>query len=183
MDQIIPLFFTVIWGPVDVQLLGEFLNLPVSPVRRPAARHLLRALAAQPGTGGDEWLSALQKINSDEALGPVVAAELDQLLSTGLLADDGTVTGAAVVGFPSPALFGCMIGGMAFAILSPEPVGVPRWINDLGQVGVGIVVAGNFDWQALAALSGDLVSILVINFATLVLSLFAGVPLLLHGVG
>lgn len=97
MDQIIPLFFNVIWGPVDVQLLGEFLNLPVSPVRRKAARHLLHALAAQPGTGGDEWLGALQKISTDENLGPAVAAELDRLLSTGLLTDDGTVTGSAVV--------------------------------------------------------------------------------------
>jgi hypothetical protein len=61
MDQIIPLFFTVIWGPVYVRLLGEFLNLPVGPVRRAAGRQLLRALATQPGTGGDEWLSALQR--------------------------------------------------------------------------------------------------------------------------
>ncbi|HEX9228861.1 MAG TPA: PD-(D/E)XK nuclease family protein [Arthrobacter sp.] len=97
MDQIIPLFFNVIWGPVDVQLLGEFLNLPVSPVRRAAARHLLRALAAQPGTGGDEWLSALQKISADDTLGPAVAADLDRLLSTGLLTDDGTVSGSTVV--------------------------------------------------------------------------------------
>ncbi|MET3203948.1 UNVERIFIED_ORG: hypothetical protein ABIB21_000724 [Arthrobacter sp. UYEF13] len=97
IDQIIPLFFNVIWGPVDVQLLGEFLNLPVSPVRRGAARHLLHALAAQPGTGGYEWLGALQKISADENIGTVVAAELDQLLSTGLLTDDGTVSGSAVV--------------------------------------------------------------------------------------
>ncbi|WP_426939272.1 PD-(D/E)XK nuclease family protein [Pseudarthrobacter sp. S3] len=97
IDQIIPLFFNVIWAPVDVQLLGEFLNLPVGPVRRAAARHLLRALAAQPGTGGEEWLAALQKISADENLGSAVAAELDQLLSTGLLTDDGTVSGSAVV--------------------------------------------------------------------------------------
>ncbi|MDR6415583.1 hypothetical protein [Pseudarthrobacter sulfonivorans] len=62
VDKIIPLFFDVIWGPVDVQLLGEFLNLPVSPLRGSAARHLLRALAAQPGPGGDDWRVALQKI-------------------------------------------------------------------------------------------------------------------------
>ncbi|MCU1325411.1 MAG: nuclease family protein, partial [Bryobacterales bacterium] len=97
LDQIIPLFFNVIWWPVDVQLLGEFLNLPVSPVRRGAARHLLRALSAQPGTGGEEWLRALQNISSDETLGPGVAAELDLLLSTGLLTDDGTVSGSTVV--------------------------------------------------------------------------------------
>ncbi|WP_211877014.1 PD-(D/E)XK nuclease family protein [Pseudarthrobacter albicanus] len=97
LDQIIPLFFNVIWGPVDVQLLGEFLNLPVSPVRRGAARHLLRALSAQPGTGGEEWLRALANISSDETLGPGVAAELDLLLSTGLLTDDGTVSGSTVV--------------------------------------------------------------------------------------
>jgi ATP-dependent helicase/nuclease subunit B len=97
LDQIIPLFFNVIWGPVDVQLLGEFLNLPVSPVPRSAARHLLNALAAQPGTGGDKWVGALQNIRADENLGPDVAAELDQLLSAELLTDDGTVTGSAVV--------------------------------------------------------------------------------------
>lgn len=97
LDQIIPLFFNVIWGPVDVQLLGEFLNLPVSPVRRGAARHLLRALSAQPGTGGGEWLRALADISSDATLGPVLAAELDLLLSTGLLTDDGTVSGSTVV--------------------------------------------------------------------------------------
>ena len=38
IDQIIPLFFNVIWRPADVQLLGEFLNLPVGPARRAAAR-------------------------------------------------------------------------------------------------------------------------------------------------
>ncbi|WP_432396482.1 PD-(D/E)XK nuclease family protein [Pseudarthrobacter sp. L19] len=97
IDQIIPLFFNVIWGPADVQLLGEFLNLPVGPVRHAAARHLLHALSKQPGTGGEEWLAALQKISTDETLGPAVAAELDQLLSTGLLTDDGTVSGSAVV--------------------------------------------------------------------------------------
>jgi ATP-dependent helicase/nuclease subunit B len=97
VDQIIPLFFNVIWAPVDVQLLGEFLNLPVSPVRRAAGRHLLRALAAQPGTGGEEWLGALQKISSDESLGPDIASELDVMLSTGLLPDEGTVSGSAVV--------------------------------------------------------------------------------------
>ncbi|MHA7223103.1 PD-(D/E)XK nuclease family protein [Arthrobacter sp. RHLT1-20] len=97
VDQIIPLFFNVIWAPVDVQLLSEFLNLPVSPVRRGAGRQLLRALAAQPGTGGEAWLAALQEISSDETLGPDMAAELDLLLSAGLLADDGTVSGSAVV--------------------------------------------------------------------------------------
>jgi hypothetical protein len=97
IDQIIPLFFNVIWRPADVQLLGEFLYLPVGPVRRAAARHLLHALSKQPGTGGQEWLAALQKISTDEHLGPAVAAELDQLLSTGLLTDDATVSGSAVV--------------------------------------------------------------------------------------
>lgn len=97
LDQIIPLFFTVIWGPVDVQLLGEFLNLPVGPVRRGAARHLLRALSAQPGTGGEAWLRALQDIGSDDTLGPDLAAELDRLFSAGLLRDDGTVSGSTVV--------------------------------------------------------------------------------------
>ncbi len=98
VDQIIPLFFNVIWGPVDVQLLGEFLNLPVSPVRRGAGRQLLRALAAQPGTGGEEWLAALQEISSRRDPRPRHGRQSWTFCSApGCCADDGTVSGSAVV--------------------------------------------------------------------------------------
>ncbi|NKX53026.1 RecB family exonuclease [Arthrobacter mobilis] len=99
-DQIIPLFLEVIWGPVNVQLLGEFLSLPVypGPVRAKAARALQKALAEEPGTGGPAWQQALQEIAGEAELGPELAAELDGLFSTGLLLEDSNVSGAELAG-------------------------------------------------------------------------------------
>lgn len=98
-DQIIPLFMEVIWGPANVQLLGEFLSLPVfpGPVRRKAARALLKALAAEPGTGGTAWRTAIEKIAEQPDLGPDMAAELDALFSSQLLSEEQGVSGAELV--------------------------------------------------------------------------------------
>lgn len=95
IDQIIPLFFNVIWAPADVQLLAEFMSLPISPVRRSAARKVLHALTQQPGTGGDAWTKALAEISNSDNLGPTVAAELDELFNSSLLTE-GEATGADV---------------------------------------------------------------------------------------
>ncbi|WP_104138795.1 PD-(D/E)XK nuclease family protein [Arthrobacter sp. ZGTC131] len=92
-DQLIPLFFEVIWAPADVQLLAELLTLPGSPVRGAAARHLLGALRAEPGTGGEAWTAAISAIAADEHLGPDLAAALDRLFCTGLLIEDNGVSG------------------------------------------------------------------------------------------
>jgi hypothetical protein len=86
-DQLIPLFFELVWEPVDVHLLAEFLTLEDSPVKRRAARHLLRALSREPGTRGPVWDAAIRAIGEDETLGPELAATLDRLFSTGLLPD------------------------------------------------------------------------------------------------
>ena len=93
-DQIIPLFLEVIWGPVNVRLLGEFLSLPLSPVRAKAAGMLQKALTAEPGTGGAAWQEALQNIAEDSELGSLVAADLDWLFNTGLLLDENDLSGA-----------------------------------------------------------------------------------------
>lgn len=96
-DQIIPLFMEVIWGPVNVQLLGEFLSLPGGPVRGLAARELLKALRKEPGTGGSAWQHALENIAAEPRLGPERAAEFDSLFSQGLLTEEDGVTGAQLV--------------------------------------------------------------------------------------
>lgn len=95
-DQIIPLFLEVIWEPVNVQLLGEFLSLPGSPVPRQAARALLRALANEPGTGGPAWQHALSEIAAEPKLGPGTAGQLDALFSRELLPEQGPVSGEEV---------------------------------------------------------------------------------------
>lgn len=92
-DQLIPLFFELIWAPVDVRLLGEFLSLPATPVKRAAVRHLLRALRQAPGTGGEAWQEAVQVIAEDEHLGSGLAGTLDRLFRTELL-NGGTASGA-----------------------------------------------------------------------------------------
>lgn len=92
-DQLIPLFFEVIWSPPNVQLLGELLTLPGSPVRRVAARHILEALKQEPGTGGDAWKAAITAIAADPQLGPELAATLDRLFCTGVLVEDEDVRG------------------------------------------------------------------------------------------
>lgn len=95
-DQIIPLFMEIIWGPANVQLLSEFLSLPVSPVRRAAGRELLKALKAEPGTGGDAWSAALEEIAKLADLDAGTAAELDSLFSRDLLIEQDGVSGAQV---------------------------------------------------------------------------------------
>ncbi|MET4589793.1 PD-(D/E)XK nuclease family protein [Arthrobacter sp. 754] len=92
-DQSIPLFFEVIWSPVSVQLLAELLSLPGSPVRRRPARHLLGALKAEPGVGGDAWAAAIANIEGDERLGPDVSGVLDDVFSAGLLVEETNVSG------------------------------------------------------------------------------------------
>ncbi|WP_353711467.1 PD-(D/E)XK nuclease family protein [Arthrobacter sp. K5] len=93
-DQLIPLFFEVIWSPPNVQLLGELLTLPGSPVRRAAARHILEALKQEPGTGGEAWKAAISAIAADPQLGSELAATLDGLFCTGVLVEDEDVSGA-----------------------------------------------------------------------------------------
>jgi ATP-dependent helicase/nuclease subunit B len=92
-DQLIPLFFEVIWSPVNVQLLSELLSLPGSPIRRDAAWYLLGALKAEPGIGGDAWSAAIAAIEGDEKLGPDVAGVLDNVFNTDLLVEDENVSG------------------------------------------------------------------------------------------
>jgi ATP-dependent helicase/nuclease subunit B len=95
-DQLIPLFFEVMWSPPNVQLLGELLTLPGSPVRRAAARHILEALKQGPGTGGDAWKAAISAIAAEPQLGPELAATLDRLFCTEVLVEDNDVSGTGL---------------------------------------------------------------------------------------
>lgn len=95
-DQIIPLFMEIIWGPANVQLLSEFLALPVSPVRRDAGRELLKALKEEPGTGGEAWNVALQAIAELPDCDREQASELDELFSRNLLIEHHGVSGTQI---------------------------------------------------------------------------------------
>lgn len=60
--QLLFLAFSLIWKPLDVYALLEFLAHPMSPLPRYASSMLAEAVASQPGIGGEKWQAALKKI-------------------------------------------------------------------------------------------------------------------------
>ena len=55
IHQLLPLTLALSWEPVDPRLLLDFLNLPLGPLPRRAARALAEALAREPGLGSTSW--------------------------------------------------------------------------------------------------------------------------------
>ncbi len=64
--QILQLVFALQWKPLDPARLLEFLQLPLSPIRRHAGRKLAVAVAAAPGIGSEEWREAIEKSLEDD---------------------------------------------------------------------------------------------------------------------
>lgn len=60
--QALPLALEMCWEPVDMNRLLDFLTHPVGPFSRPARSRLARAVAKQPGIGGEAWMAAKAKI-------------------------------------------------------------------------------------------------------------------------
>jgi hypothetical protein len=61
--QVLPLALELLWKPVDVHRVLEFLTHPYGPFRRKARWMLARTYAAQPGYGGEGWAAAKQSIS------------------------------------------------------------------------------------------------------------------------
>ncbi len=59
--QLLPLTLELMWQPLDVNSLLEFLTHSMVPIDWLAARSLAQAVAATPGIGGEAWKSALNK--------------------------------------------------------------------------------------------------------------------------
>lgn len=60
--QVLPLALELLWQPVDVHRVLEFLTHPYGPFRRKARWMLARAYASQPGYGGEAWAAAKESI-------------------------------------------------------------------------------------------------------------------------
>lgn len=58
--QLLPLALALRWKPFSPIVMLEFLTAPLSPVHPAMARHLIHALAEQPGIGGPCWQNALE---------------------------------------------------------------------------------------------------------------------------
>lgn len=64
--QVLPFAFEMAWRPIDPKRLAEFLTLDGGPIPFMVARHLLDALAEQPGIGGPLWREAWKNIYQNE---------------------------------------------------------------------------------------------------------------------
>lgn len=60
--QALGLALELCWAPLDVGRLVDFLTHPVGPFSRKARTSLAKAVAEQPGIGGDAWREAKSKI-------------------------------------------------------------------------------------------------------------------------
>lgn len=65
-QQALPLALELCWSPLDVNRLLDFLTHPVGPFSRPARGKLARAVAKQPGIGGEAWNAAKAKLTTGE---------------------------------------------------------------------------------------------------------------------
>jgi len=59
--QILPLALSLRWGPLDPEILLQFLQLPISPLPRKFGRRLAAVVAENPGIGGPLWKAVLEK--------------------------------------------------------------------------------------------------------------------------
>lgn len=83
----------------------------------------------------------------------------------------------ALVGLPSPVLFGALLGGVLYAVLGRERLALPASFFTVGQAIVGVTIGSLVDGPTLGALSHDLVPILGACVATLLISVVGGYAL------
>lgn len=83
----------------------------------------------------------------------------------------------ALVGLPSPVLFGSLFGGVAYAVLGRERLAVPATCFMVGQAIIGVTIGSLVDAPTLRTLSHDLVPILGACVATLLISVIGGYAL------
>lgn len=93
----------------------------------------------------------------------------------GLLAVTAGVTvPLTVAGVPSAALFAALVVGIALALLSLGPAGVPRPLGLAAQGTLGVYIGTMVQDDALGSLGDDWAIVLAIAVSTLVLSVAAG---------
>ena len=62
--QVVPLAMALLWEPLDVVGLLEFLTHPVCPIRAYARHRIAEKIAAAPGIGGPQWEQTLAEIRA-----------------------------------------------------------------------------------------------------------------------
>lgn len=92
----------------------------------------------------------------------------------------GVSTALALVGFPSPLLFGGLLGALVFALSSPRQVEMPPPAFTVGQAIIGVTVGAALDWDTLIDLGDRWPAVIVISIVTMLLSVVVGQLLRLH---
>ncbi|WP_052465958.1 AbrB family transcriptional regulator [Mobilicoccus massiliensis] len=88
----------------------------------------------------------------------------------------------ALVGAPSPVLFGALLGSLLVAISPLEPPVFPMWASRLGQGLLGVSTGAAIDPQTLAGFTAHAGPVVVSVVSTIVVSIVLGQILRLRGV-
>jgi membrane AbrB-like protein len=88
--------------------------------------------------------------------------------------------GFALLGLPSPVLFGALVGGLVHALAADHPVDLSPGLFRLGQSLVGATIGALVDLPTLNRLGDDWPSVLLVTAGTLGISLLAGGALALR---
>jgi membrane AbrB-like protein len=86
----------------------------------------------------------------------------------------------AVLGAPSPTLFGGLVAGLVRALASRGRVTVPARATAAAQAVIGVTVGALVDPETLGAVASNWLPVLLVTLATLALSLAAGLLLRLQ---
>ncbi|RZU34259.1 AbrB family transcriptional regulator [Blastococcus saxobsidens] len=86
----------------------------------------------------------------------------------------------ALVGLPSPALFGGLLAGLVRALAGRTAVRLPERVTIAGQAVIGVAIGAVVEVGTLRAVAADWLPVLSVTVATLALSLLAGAAFRLH---
>jgi membrane AbrB-like protein len=86
----------------------------------------------------------------------------------------------AVLGLPSPALFGGLLAGLVRALAFRRRIAVPTVALTAAQAVVGVSLGALVDLAALRTVAANWLPVLLVTLATLLLSLLAGLTLRLQ---
>jgi membrane AbrB-like protein len=105
-----------------------------------------------------------------------------QLLDGGAVVAVAVAAGLlfALLGLPSPALFGGLLAGLVRALAVPTRITVPAPATTAAQVAIGVSMGALIDLGTLRAVAADWLPVLLVTVGTLSLSLAAGQALRLQ---
>ncbi len=83
---------------------------------------------------------------------------------------------AGAAGLPSPALFGSLAVGIAYALTlaARAPLTAPAWVLLASQALIGVALGAGFETSTLTTIAGDWAPIALVTVATVAISLLAG---------